>query len=275
MIVRQRLPKIEIINTEAFNDRVAHVWDYVVYMKSVVAQLESKQVIGRDDAYSLCLADDTAAWICGRVPTANYVTFRMFLYRFSSVDGSMHASTLSRFLRKKGFEESFEQQLQILFPQKKCCGRYFMFTKFDGKVAINLIVSHFGDRIEHTNPCPQLSYFIHVNRIDVPDKEETMYNKLLSVTTRDCNCLRTVDKQIDLLFDKHFNVFDQFYYRHMFRMWDLIESNHDDGIVSIDCKCTNRPVDDNINYNSSHLKEYAKTKHLCELCFMFRNNICT
>ncbi|QEI03590.1 LEF-12 [Rachiplusia nu nucleopolyhedrovirus] len=278
------MPRIKIVNAQAFNERIAHVRNYVDYMRRVVTQLQEEQVIERDDAYSLCLADDTAAWICGRISVANYVTFRMTVSKSSSAIGKMAASALSFILRRNGFEESFEQQLQFLFPRGDCRSRYYMFTKFDGQVAINFIISRSDNRIEYSNPCPQLCYFIFVNRNSLTDlpftgpRENIDYSKALSVTTRDCDCLRSYnDDKVDLLFDRQFQVSDQFYFKHMFRMWDLIEDNHDEGFVSIDCECSSSSsIKEHklIAFKSNHSDKYAKAKHLCELCIMSRNDIC-
>ncbi len=278
-MICRRLPRIKIVNAEAFNSRIKHVWNYILYMKQIVDELLDEKIISRDDAYSLCLADDTAAWVCGRISTANYVTFRMSL--INSTNSRMNASALSSLLRQNGFEESFEQQLQILFPHGHNRTRYYMFSKFDDIVAINLIVSCLNDTIEFSNPCPQLSYFIHVNRDNLPDdtKTDLNFSQYFAATTRDCDCLRTTQDadKIQLLFDKQFNINDQFYYRHMYTMWDLIEDVHDEGFVSIECDCNSN--DHSLlhkytsSYDTSKLENYAKAKHICELCYMSRDDL--
>ncbi|AIU41271.1 lef-12 [Sucra jujuba nucleopolyhedrovirus] len=267
-----------ICEKSEFVSRLSRVQPFVEYMKSLVYKLDQCGELNREDIISFCLADDTAAWVCGRIAEANFVTFRLSVNSFKR-----QSPTLLR----EGFDQSFEQQL---FGEK-----WSNLTYYNGlilpNVALKLIVycvknvcqelntTNCGDHaklasqlrnIEYSNPCPQLSYFVHLdnvlrstkcgeNRNDYSIVTDNVFPtetnrckkaSLPRVTSRDCQCLRTIikatsndfveqtDEYIRLLFDvRPFDVNDS-YHRSLAVLEELIEEPHDDAIVSINsCQC--------------------------------------
>lgn len=80
----------------------------------------------RQDADTLCLSDDTAAWICGRLPSSNFVSFRVHVANFQHPNFA---------LKHFKFEESLAQSQHVGVRYT-----YMNYTFFKNIVAIRLIV---------------------------------------------------------------------------------------------------------------------------------------
>nr|WUR10787.1 lef-12 [Calliteara abietis nucleopolyhedrovirus] len=235
---------VNIIDKPLFDWRLRRVAKYVRLMRCLVTDLLEIGAITDADAESLCLADDTAAWVCGRVPVANFVTLRLKSAAFDKRAAERSIVTRWR------FEQSLEQQL---------LGRdwrnltYMNFT-FE-EVAVKLIVWRSSAHIAYSNPCPQLSYFIDANSIlattttTFADRRNNINTELISVYTRDCDCFRggkllcnsdnnkQTKQYVELVFDLELRDESNTYHRSLIVQEDLIEEPVDEGIVNIVCFC--------------------------------------
>ncbi|ABF47377.1 LEF-12 [Clanis bilineata nucleopolyhedrovirus] len=210
--------KITVVDNEAFNLRYNYIQHFIDFMIQVVDEMVEMQQIEKHEAHSLCLTDDTAAWLCGRVETAHFVSFRLKSALFTN------SCLLS------GFDSGFEQKL--LGDSWTHLTYYNTSFDLENQVAIRLIISrmHLDTPLEMSNPCPQLAYFVRVS-----DKR---------VTTRDCDCFRlqTLQKSIkwmDMIFDLQPYDENNSYHKMLVLQTELIESMHDDNIVSIVCRHKN------------------------------------
>ncbi|UJZ89059.1 lef-12 [Erannis ankeraria nucleopolyhedrovirus] len=213
---------ITITKPKWFRKRLDKVKFFVEIVKLIVDKMVQLGEISQNDKKSLCLADDTAAWICGRIKDCNFVTFRLQSHNFNRK---------SKILSKCNFDQTFEQQI---FGSSWNNLIYMNYT-FE-EVAIKLIVyTESSDKhsIEYSNPCPQLSYFIYLN-------ENVITHLPRLVTTRDCDCLRKIgqNKQyVDLVFDLEQPNIDNTYHKSLINQEDLIEETYDDNIIAIVCQC--------------------------------------
>nr|AFS51986.1 DekiORF109 [Dendrolimus kikuchii nucleopolyhedrovirus] len=84
------------------------------------------------DADTLCLSDDTAAWICGRLSSCHFVSFRVHIDRFAHPNG-----TLQHF----GFEESLAQRYShAAAAAAPARYTYMNYSIFRDVVALKLVV---------------------------------------------------------------------------------------------------------------------------------------
>lgn len=81
----------------------------------------------RAEAATLCLADDTAAWLCGRTDTCTFVSFRVTIAAFQHP-----CRMLEHFL----FEESLAQRYSDPLPRYT----YMNYQMFENMLAIKLTV---------------------------------------------------------------------------------------------------------------------------------------
>ncbi|AXS67697.1 lef-12 [Cryptophlebia peltastica nucleopolyhedrovirus] len=198
---------VTIIDRCAFEERLNHVKFFVQLMNVVICEMIASHEITKAEGASLCLADDTAAWICGRISDCNFVTFRVKSLSFNKIQ--------SKILKKKyNFEETYEQQLLGNEWQ------YLIYINRTFKqVAIKLIVVREDVPMIYSNPYIKLSYFIKLQD--------------LNVSTLDCDCGNDND---DL---QWCNEMDH-YHRSLAVQADLCEDNHNENIISLVCFCKNK-----------------------------------
>lgn len=116
-----------IVDKSQFKKRLAYVADIATMMQRTLDFMAIQGVCTRADASTLCLADDTAAWICGRSDVCTFASFRVRIAEFQHP-----CRALAHFL----FEESLAQ---------KCSGplsryTYMNYAIFKGVLAIKLTV---------------------------------------------------------------------------------------------------------------------------------------
>ncbi|UZE89779.1 LEF-12 [Parapoynx stagnalis nucleopolyhedrovirus] len=92
----------KIINKEEFKRRVYYVADIMKMMKRTMNFMKDNHQCTQIEVDSLCVSDDTAAWICGQVLECNFVSFRMYINKFT------HPNTILDYFK---FEESLIQRM--------------------------------------------------------------------------------------------------------------------------------------------------------------------
>lgn len=197
---------VRVIDRDRFEGRLADIKLLIDMALQAVESMRRAGEISDEDAASCRLADDTAAWVCGRVETSNCVTLRL---RCSTFAGSKVLPTLyyyDEYLRQK------------LLPETD--RKYFIYWRYTIPM-IKLIVAKTEDALIDTNPCAQLAYLI-----DLVDKQ---------VLTRDCRCDNQSedDLVLDPMNDHH---------RTVNMMHDLVDEPYDDGIVRVTCSCKREKV---------------------------------
>lgn len=218
---------IKIINVKKYRCRLNRLKPFVDYVKMCMEKLHQLNLIEREEMRSLCLSDDTAAWVCGKLKTSNFVTFRLIV---SAAYTSDDVARLFAVLERAGFEQSLEQTLVIANDPNATFLIYHNFALARDIVAIRLIVvkSSIVTMLD-SNPCPQLSYFINV------------YTG--GVATRDCDCLNA---HTELQFDETFTIRqDDAYYKMLIAQSDLVDERQDDGTATISCDCVVSVNDNN------------------------------
>ncbi|ABY65776.1 late expression factor 12 [Orgyia leucostigma nucleopolyhedrovirus] len=237
---------VKILDGNKIAARAFCLQPFVKFVHNIIDSLVREKIISCFDAESLCLADDTAAWLCGRVSDCNFVTFRIAskLFNRAKAQAILYAFK---------WEESCEQ---ILWGDTYENLVYMNFSASDA-VAVKLVVWRGSGPITMSNPCPQFSYFIKVlkpNHIISKDKihesycvEKTpIYLDLNSVICRDCDCLRRTthtiksgdgQQYVNLLFDLEERDDTNTYHKSFIIQEDLIEEPYDDGSVEIVCSC--------------------------------------
>ncbi|AUF81565.1 late expression factor 12 [Malacosoma neustria nucleopolyhedrovirus] len=210
---------IKVVNVEKYRYRLNRLKPFVDYVKMCVEKLHELNLIKYDEMRSLCLSDDTATWVCGKLKTSNFVTFRLLVSPTYAADD---VTQLFAVLSKAGFEQSVEQTLVIARDPNAKYLIYDNFSLTKGIVAIRLIVIKSSTlTMLYSNPCLQLSYFINV------------YTG--GVATRDCDCLNTC---VELRFDKTFTIrAEDAYYKMLIAQSDLVDEKQDDGTTVISCDC--------------------------------------
>nr|WRK23013.1 late expression factor 12 [Bombyx mori nucleopolyhedrovirus]WRK23151.1 late expression factor 12 [Bombyx mori nucleopolyhedrovirus]WRK23289.1 late expression factor 12 [Bombyx mori nucleopolyhedrovirus]WRK23427.1 late expression factor 12 [Bombyx mori nucleopolyhedrovirus]WRK23565.1 late expression factor 12 [Bombyx mori nucleopolyhedrovirus] len=113
-------------NNAEFKRRLEYVGTIATMMKRTLNFLRQHGYCTQQDADSLCVSDDTAAWLCGRLPTCNFVSFRVHIDRFE------HPNPALEYFK---FEESLAQR-QYVGPRYT----YMNYTFFKNIVAIKLVV---------------------------------------------------------------------------------------------------------------------------------------
>nr|ANW12299.1 lef12 [Malacosoma sp. alphabaculovirus] len=218
---------IKVVDVERYRHRLNRLKPFVDYVKMCVQNLHKLHLINFEEKRSLCLSDDTAAWVCGRLKTSNFVTFRLIVSAAYAVD---NVARLFAVLTKAGFEQSVEQALVIAKDPNATCLIYDNFSSAKDIVAIRLIVVKSSTlTMLHSNPCLQLSYFINV------------YTG--GVATRDCDCLNACT---ELQFDTTYTIrTDDAYYKMLIAQSDLVDERQDDGTTVISCDCVSG-IDDNV-----------------------------
>jgi hypothetical protein len=211
----EHLKQITIVNEKEYNRRWKRVKLFVQIARDAVDGMMRAGEITAADASTLSLADDTAAWVCGRVQYADFVTMRVHCSN-KNFTGSTALSSF-RF---------FDQLLEQLTLDPTTL-KYFIYYCCDIIPAIKLIVCKTEKMLEFSNPCLQLSYLINVKD-----------NKC--VKTRDCNCRRVPDPRhgfVEIQFDESYTADPTDYHGRFLRhQEELIENPVDVKIVRIDCE---------------------------------------
>ncbi|AUR45129.1 late expression factor 12 [Spilosoma obliqua nucleopolyhedrosis virus] len=118
---------VAIASDDQFKKRLAHVADIAAMMQRTLDLMAKQGVCTSADAATLCLADDTAAWVCGRANTAAFASFRVRIAAFQRP-----CRALAHFF----FEESLAQRCSGPLPRYT----YMNYTLFRGVLAIKLTV---------------------------------------------------------------------------------------------------------------------------------------
>ncbi|AGR56785.1 lef12 [Hemileuca sp. nucleopolyhedrovirus] len=198
---------VVVTDREKLMNGLRHVEPFVRFMRLVVDEMVNFGEITQREAETLCLADDTAAWICGRIEQCNFVTFRLqsftFVYRekSKSSSSSLSKTSSSSVLAKFNFHDHSLHQTILGRDWNNliyfCCNKYL-------SAVVKLIICRQKDKdIVETNPCPQLSYFINISNIrdhifsnhnditnDMFVTNDSETTSLLIIRTKDCDCLR-------------------------------------------------------------------------------------
>ncbi|AFY62907.1 late expression factor 12 [Samia ricini nucleopolyhedrovirus] len=139
------MESLAIANKRQFRERLAYVADIAAMMQRTLDFMALHRACTRADAATLCLADDTAAWVCGRTDTCTFASFRVRIAAFQ------HPSRpLAHFM----FEESLAQRCSGPLPRYT----YMNYALFRDVLAIKLTV-YIGD--PHADGLP---YFVDFAR---------------------------------------------------------------------------------------------------------------
>ncbi|AAK85602.1 hypothetical protein [Epiphyas postvittana nucleopolyhedrovirus] len=138
------MESLAIANKDQFNKRLAYVNDIVIMMQRTMDFMAARGQCTRADAATLCLADDTAAWLCDRADHCTFVSFRVRITAFQHP-----CRALQHFM----FEESLTQRFSKMLPRYT----YMNYSLFKNLFAIKLTVYR-GD--VHVDGPP---YFVHFN----------------------------------------------------------------------------------------------------------------
>ncbi|AGR57143.1 LEF-12 [Choristoneura rosaceana nucleopolyhedrovirus] len=125
------MDSLDISNDVQFKTRLAYVADIAAMMQRTLDFMAVHGACTRADANTLCLADDTAAWLCGRADMCTFASFRVRIAAFRHPCGA-----LAHFL----FEESLAQRCTGSLPRYT----YMNYAMFKGVLAIKLTV-YVGD----------------------------------------------------------------------------------------------------------------------------------
>ncbi|AKC91722.1 lef12 [Lambdina fiscellaria nucleopolyhedrovirus] len=224
------------------------------------------------DAQTLCVADDTAAWVCGRIALSNFVTLRLHAKRYRHLHGCVGV------LQNYKFSQSSEQYaMGHHWPVLT----YVLAPFASDAPAIQLIIWRGEEPLWRSNPCSQLSYLLHVKQndddkdMDNKDKnivdndknieensnvfiyQDTKKSFRVSVQTRDCDCYRVKqknNKNCDLLSLEFEKQYDRSNWYHTFlyeQTVDLLKEACDSRAIALHCCCDN---DDNDDDNGSESK---------------------
>lgn len=115
-----------MIDTAKFYKRLEHVGAIATMMKRTFNILCKLGHCAQQDADSLCLSDDTAAWLCGRVETCYFVSFRVHIDKFCHPNSG---------LKHFKFEESLLQSEHVGVRYT-----YMNYDLFKNTVALKLVV---------------------------------------------------------------------------------------------------------------------------------------
>ena len=118
---------LAIADEREFQTRLAHVADIAAMMRRTLQWLAAHGACTDADAATLCLADDTAAWVCGRAAACSFASFRVRIAAFRHP-----CRALEHFL----FEESLAQRCSGPLPRYT----YMNYALFKGVLAIKLTV---------------------------------------------------------------------------------------------------------------------------------------
>ncbi|AOT85566.1 cyun108 [Cyclophragma undans nucleopolyhedrovirus] len=110
-----------------FQERLDRVAVIGTMMRRTLDTLRQLGQCTERDADTLCLSDDTAAWICGRLPACNFVSFRVHIDEFAHPNGALHHF---------GFEESLAQR----YAHAARRYTYMNYSIFKDVVALKLVV---------------------------------------------------------------------------------------------------------------------------------------
>jgi Nucleopolyhedrovirus LEF-12 protein len=91
-----------IIDRKEFTRRIHRLTDILKMMKQMMNLMKDHRQCTQVDVDSLCVSDDTAAWICGKVAECNFISFRMHINKF------MHPNTILDHFK---FDESLTQHM--------------------------------------------------------------------------------------------------------------------------------------------------------------------
>ncbi|QUJ09219.1 lef12 protein [Gynaephora ruoergensis nucleopolyhedrovirus] len=225
---------VVLLDKQNFVKKIQHVSFFIKYVNHIVDELVRHKEISIDDVDSLCLSDDTAAWVCGRIQNCNFVTFRIRSAQFDQRKSSV--------LDKHNFTTSLEQTVCGLLWTRL---EYFKFVLNTAVVKLIIFRDDCKD-IVASNPCPQLSYFIKNkfcetldsgSEFDAENINEAVLN---NVFTRDCDCLRkkfTGEKYARLLFDLEPRNEADAHHRSLILQESLIEDLYDENTIKIICNC--------------------------------------
>ncbi|AGA16195.1 lef-12 protein [Thysanoplusia orichalcea nucleopolyhedrovirus] len=115
-----------IIDDAEFSRRLEYVGTIATMMKRTLDVLCQLGYCTQKDADSLCVSDDTAAWLCGRLQKCNFVSFRVHINRFQ------HPNPGLEYFK---FEESLSQREHVGVRYT-----YMNYSLFKNVVALRLVV---------------------------------------------------------------------------------------------------------------------------------------
>ncbi|QDL57058.1 LEF-12 [Dione juno nucleopolyhedrovirus] len=116
-----------IANENQFQTRLAYVADIAAMMRRTLDFMAEHGVCTHADADTLCISDDTAAWLCGASDVCTFASFRVRIAAFRRP-----CRALEHFL----FEESAAQRCAGPLPRYT----YMNYALFRDVLAINLTV---------------------------------------------------------------------------------------------------------------------------------------
>ncbi|AAQ91728.1 late expression factor 12 [Choristoneura fumiferana DEF multiple nucleopolyhedrovirus] len=108
-------------------ERLTYVADIATMMQRTLDFMAANGQCTRADATTLCIADDTAAWLCGRTDVCTFASFRVRIAAFKHP-----CPILKHFL----FEESLAQRCGGPMPRYT----YMNYSLFKNLLAIKLTV---------------------------------------------------------------------------------------------------------------------------------------
>ncbi|AGR56996.1 LEF-12 [Choristoneura occidentalis alphabaculovirus] len=121
------MESLAIADENQFRTRLAYVADIAAMMRRTLDFMAVHGACTPADANTLCWADDTAAWLCGRVDVCTFASFRVRIAAFQHP-----CRVLAHFL----FEESLAQRCSGPLPRYT----YMNYAMFKGVLAIKLTV---------------------------------------------------------------------------------------------------------------------------------------
>ncbi|QWO71567.1 LEF12 [Orgyia pseudotsugata single capsid nuclopolyhedrovirus] len=251
--------RVKVIDVDKFVAKTLRLNPFVEFVGATTDALLCSQIVSSADAASLCLADDTAAWLCGRISDCNYATFRIASERFDQ-------KKARSVLLELGWEESYEQ---ILLGGS---WKHLVYTnvKAFAMVPLRLVVWRGRGDVTQSNPCPQFSYFVKITSSQIT----TAPLFLLMLNTQ-----KTINSQINDKINVSLDINDDDddddtnnvnrlnCIRKKYFVSNLFIDNNDNAdaiVVSRDCDCLRRVAKDNVNADDD---DNANTTQYVNLVF--------
>lgn len=98
------MSNFKITNKTEFNERFNRVRSIALMMARTIDFMRQNGLCTVEDAKTLCLSDDTAAWVCGHSDTSTFVSFRIH------IDSFKHPNAVLDYFK---FKESKEQRERV------------------------------------------------------------------------------------------------------------------------------------------------------------------